>query len=89
MIIHVCSSTLKYAPWYPEYTLYLLKEERNDIELGPCEKGDKRAEKSARKQPLLSFGIFLSSVPVFLAYMYIFLYLAVMIRSLFSLLLSI
>lgn len=65
-----------------------VKEERNDVELEPCEKGDKRAERLACKQPLRSFGIFLSWVTVVWHYLYLyvhdmFLYLAAMIRSLF------
>lgn len=57
MILPVCSSMLhdiriNIVP--------VVKEERNDVELEPCEKGDKRAERLACKQPLRSFGIFLS-----------------------------
>lgn len=66
----------------------VVKEERNDVELEPCEKGDKRGERLACKQPLRWFGIFLSWVTFAWHYLYlyvhdIFLYLAVMIRSLF------
>ena len=49
MIIRVCSSMLhdiriNIVP--------VVKEERNDVELEPCEKGDKRGERLACKQPL-------------------------------------
>ena len=76
MIIHVlvCSSMLQI---FRIHIVLFVKEERNDIELETREKGDKRAERSARKQPLLLFIIFYR----FLGTIHIstYLYLAVMI----------
>ena len=63
------------------HIVLFVKEERNDIELESREKGDKRAERSARKQPLLLFIIFyrfLGTIHISIN-IYIYIYMAVMI----------
>ena len=61
------------------HIVLFVKEERNDIELESREKGDKRAERSARKQPLLLFIIFYRFLGTIHISINIYIYMAVMI----------